>query len=82
MTQKELTKTCTAHCRGCDRHFHGDSAFDVHRMALTCVDPETRVNKRNEPLLAIWTDTGACTLQAASAVAPCVIWHSARGYGE
>jgi hypothetical protein len=39
------TPRCTSHCRGCDRHFAGDAAFDLHRRGSFvkntrhCIDP-------------------------------------------
>lgn len=33
------TKTCTAHCRACGRHFSSNAAFEKHRRESACVDP-------------------------------------------
>lgn len=53
-------QTCTDHCSGCGRHFHGLGAFDAHRVGdfgrdRRCGDPV-------ECGLEIWTDSGACEL--------------------
>ena len=62
------TPTCTDHCAGCDRHFHGIRAFDLHRVDFQCFDPHDLVtNKRDgtsDPALQIWTNEGHCTLGA------------------
>lgn len=57
-------QTCTDHCAGCGRHFHGLGAFDQHRTDGFCADPAgvlIRSGKREgQPALQVWTDEGFC----------------------
>ena len=81
-THKAPRKTCTSHCRTCDRHFHGDTAFDLHRIGGHCIPPEARFNRKGEPLLAVWTQTGICTLQDPSCETLGMIWQGVGGYNR
>jgi hypothetical protein len=55
-------QTCTAHCAGCNEHFHGLTAFDAHRRGdpdnRYCAAPEEATNKDGRLLLQAWTETG------------------------
>ena len=81
-----MRQTCTDHCAGCGRHFHGLGAFDAHRREGECCDPEMVVGQRGkhegEALLQVWTETGSCDKDAGCwkdgkrdhYVTPVVVW--------
>ena len=60
--QRTSRQTCTSHCSQCDRHFHGDTAFDLHRRDGQCQNPETLTTAKGAAPLAVWTATGYCDL--------------------
>lgn len=47
------TGTSIAHCAACHRTFSSDSAFDMHRVDLKCVDPESMKKKDGKPKLIL-----------------------------
>ena len=57
-------QTCTDHCGGCGRHFHGLTAFDKHRVDGYCENPSVVVNTKRDgtltPALMVWTGQGYC----------------------
>lgn len=54
----ERRKTCTDHCAGCGRHFHGLTAFEKHQQQGECrVDV---LKKDGTPALQVWTADGYC----------------------
>src|SRR5829696_7218491 len=47
------TRSCTNHCRGCERHFTSLEAFDAHRSNSQCLAPA------DAPLVEL---AGACAI--------------------
>ena len=62
MQREPSRQTCTAHCTTCNLHFHGVTAFDLHRQKFECVEPQERVSPKGNPLLQVWTEEGSCDL--------------------
>lgn len=62
--RKPPRPTCTDHCCGCNRHFHGLTAFDLHRQAGGCTSPlEVLIRSKGgqtRPGLQLWTAEGYC----------------------
>ena len=59
--RKAPMQTCTDHCAGCNRHFHGLTAFDAHRRGGECQEPSEIVGEKSgEHTLRVWTDEGNC----------------------
>ena len=81
-------KTCTYHCRTCDRHFHGLEAFDQHRVfedprvedwsTRKCGDPEYLLREDGNPELVPYTTEGYCAIQAEKLQHPVTIWQKWR----
>ena len=73
-------QTCTDHCAGCDRHFHGLQAFDAHRQDSECQEPDGLMGTKGQPLLQAWTMEGYCALSnlRAPLVHPVTIWQTYR----
>ncbi len=78
MGRSETTKTrtagCSHHCSatgGCGRHFHGQTAFDLHlRRVNQRVNPQGAREYDLEHVvedvgLQVWTETGECHLTSA-----------------
>lgn len=70
------TKTCTYHCRTCDRHFHSLGAFDLHRVfsdpqvedwdTRVCLDPRgdaERLTTRSGRVRLRVYGRGVCRIQ-------------------
>ena len=66
------TPTCTSHCRACGRHFHGDGAFDKHRVFLDPKYPDWRDRICADPgtvgALQLWTAEGECRISGEELV--------------
>ena len=62
--RKPPRPTCTDHCTGCGRHFHGLAAFDRHRVDGHCTDPVGLLMRSKggdeRPSLQQWTPDGYC----------------------
>lgn len=68
---RSKTKTCTAHCRTCGRHFASNSAFDRHRGGLHgevgfharhCTDPDGHTRGEESPWYV--TVVGDCRIES------------------
>lgn len=78
------TPGCRCHCRGCDRHFAGDSAFERHRIGSfsdpgnprRCAEPWEVVDANGEPVFG--SETGRCRISEAEVREPIEIWHLVR----
>ena len=75
------SQTCTDHCAACDRHFHGLSSFDAHRVDDACADPEAVVGTHRDGSLYAplkrWTAAGICRLGRGGQEWPVTIWNMA-----
>jgi hypothetical protein len=75
-----VRQTCTDHCSGCGRHFHGLGAFDAHLVRVPT--PRNRWGTRGYELmhesgaevgLQVWTYAGYCTMTGEE-VEPVTVW--------
>jgi hypothetical protein len=77
--RRVAVQSCTDHCAGCDRHFHGLGAFDAHRVDGACKEPSrVKVTKRDNTkvqALQVWTTAGICRLGRRGVVTePVTVW--------
>lgn len=75
-----MKQTCTSHCTACNKHFHGDKAFDLHRRNFKCLEPEIAISERDNQLLVKWTEDGLCKMSNLPETEQnnVAIWRSAR----
>jgi hypothetical protein len=82
---------CVSHCRSCDRCFHGDRAFDLHRQgshqagARRCVHPLVARDRKGNQTLVAGTVEGRCGLSKGFSRANprdgVTIWVAVKGLG-
>jgi hypothetical protein len=78
-------KTCQAHCRACGRHFHGDRAFDKHRVFVDGdgmpLDPQPRSSVdwsrrgcAHPEDVGLHPAEGVCRISFDATAGPCTVW--------
>ncbi len=82
-------QTCTDHCSGCGRHFHGLAAFDAHLLRVN--EGLNAQGARSYELehqdgaaagLEEWTAEGWCELAATEPQHPVTIWRRPQTEAE